>query len=97
VNILKSKVGYDIVHVSHEELLKFGYVPPVCDACVVSLKSNENYYIPVMNSTYCKGCYIEWDNNSTYHKEDISYQEKKLTWVLGFLNKKGGESCLKKI
>ena len=91
--IINNEKGFKIIKLSPKEALVhagFGIgCELVCGNCNEAFfidDEAELYYIAVLNMVFCKSCYEEWINNTTYYPEDSAIELKRFNYYKELLN-----------
>ena len=71
--IKETKVGYNYVIVTPQEILNWGGMC-ICDGCNKPFLTENMYLVWALTDTYCKSCFEKWKRRSLkYSKKDVNY------------------------
>lgn len=82
--LFTNEKGFKIFKVNVSEIMEAFGGFGICDWC--NGEKFDNYYIPVLNHTYCPECYEKWLERTRRYKQDIPFENKMVKWAKEQLN-----------
>lgn len=81
IGTTESGLYYVKMDVAEAAKCGFGYKPGRCICMYCNNIADPVYYIPVLNDTLCEICFNSWKTRAKRYKEDVAFENNKLTQV----------------